>query len=38
LVKKTGIYATSFDSLLGKAVGHTIKRGIKIAVGALKRD
>ena len=38
LVKKTKIYASSFDSLLPKAIGHTIKRGIKIAATALKRD
>ena len=38
LVKKTKIYAKDFDSLLPKAVGHTLGRGVKIAVGALKRD
>ena len=38
LVKKTSIYATPFETLLPKAVGHTIKRGIKIAANALKRE
>ena len=38
LVKKSTIYAKDFDALLPRAVGHTIKRGIKIAAGALKKD
>ncbi len=38
LVKKTNIYGSDFSSILPKAAGHTIKRGIKIAVGALIRD
>lgn len=39
LVKKDKqIYATKFETLLPKAVGHTIKRGIKIAFNALKRE
>lgn len=38
LVKKTNIYASSYDSLMPKAIGHTLRRGIKIAVGALKRE
>lgn len=38
LVKKTSIYAKGFDSLLPKAMTHTLKRGVKIAVGAFKRE
>ena len=38
LVKKSSIYATNFDTLLPKAMGHTLKRGIKIAANALKRE
>ena len=38
LVKKSKYYAESFDKLLPKAVGHTLKRGIKISASALKRD
>ena len=38
LVKKTSIYGSSFSSILPKAAGHTVKRAIKIAVGAFKKD
>lgn len=38
LVKKTNIYGSSFSSILPKAAGHTVKRAIKIAVGAFKKD
>lgn len=38
LVKKTNIYATSFETLLPQAMGHTIKRGLKIAANAFKKD
>ena len=38
LVKKTNIYATKFETLLPKAMGHTIKRGLKIAANAFKKD
>lgn len=38
LVKKTSIYAKDFSAMLPKALGHTIKRGIKIAANALKKD
>lgn len=36
LVKKTNIYAKEFESMLGKAMGHVVKRGVKIAANALK--
>jgi len=38
LVKKTSIYAQGFDKMMPKAIGHTIKRGIRIAAGAFKKD
>ena len=38
LVKKTNIYGSDFGSILPKAAGHTVKRAVKIAVGAFKRD
>ena len=38
LVKKTSIYGGSFSGILPKAVGHTIKRSIKIALNAFKKD
>ena len=38
LIKKSNYYAKSFDALLPKAVTHTMKRGIKIAANALKRE
>ena len=38
LVKKTNIYGKDFSAILPKAVGHTIKRSVKIALGAFKRD
>ena len=38
LVKKTNIYGKDFSAILPKAVGHTIKRGVKIALGAFKKD
>lgn len=36
LVKKTAIYGEDFSGLMGKAIGHTLKRGVKIAVNALR--
>lgn len=38
LVKKTNIYGKDFSSILPKAAAHTVKRGVKIALGAFKRD
>ena len=38
LVKKTNIYGGNFSTILPKAAGHTIKRAVKIAVGAFKKD
>lgn len=38
LVKKTSIYADNYDKILPKAVGHTLKRGIKISLNALIKD
>ena len=38
LVKKTNIYGKDFSAILPKAVGHTIKRSVKIALGAFKKD
>ena len=38
LVKKTNLYAKNFDSMLPLAGLHTVKRGIKIVAGALKKD
>ena len=38
LVKKTEIYGSDFSSILPKAAMHTVKRSIKIAVNALKRE
>lgn len=38
LVKKTNIYGSDFGTILPKAAGHTVKRAVKIAVGAFKRD
>lgn len=38
LVKKTNIYGKDFGSILPKAGVHTVKRAVKIAVGAFKRD
>lgn len=38
LVKKTSIYAKEYSSLFPKAIGHTLKRGIKISLNALKRE
>ena len=38
LVKKTSIYGKSFSSILPKAAGHTVKRAVKIAVNAFKKD
>ncbi len=38
LVKKTNIYGGNFSTILPKAAGHTLKRAVKIAVGAFKKD
>lgn len=38
LVKKSSIYAKGFDKLLPRAVTHTLKRGVRIAAGAFKKD
>lgn len=38
LVKKSSIYAEPYEKILPKAMGHTIKRGIKVAFGALKKE
>ncbi len=36
LIKKTAIYGEDFSSMMTKAIGHTLKRGVKIAINALK--
>ena len=38
LVKRTSIYADNYNKMMPKAVGYTLKRGIKIAANAFKHD
>ncbi len=38
LVKKTAIYGKDFSSMMTQAIGHTLKRGVKIALNAVKPE
>lgn len=38
LVKKSAIYAEEYSHLFPKAIGHTVGRGIKIALNALRKN
>ncbi len=38
LIKKTAIYGKDFSSMMTQAIGHTLKRGVKIALNAVKPE